>query len=266
MSWSAASGTRCGSSAGTSSEPCACTTASASASLKRARSSSSSTARSASTARRRSGSSVGVRLRAQHALEAPVALHDEVVVDVLGVEVGGPERVVVGRDRAEAREQEVGAGQQQRQRVRGAPDVGGRHQRVVAGARLEVVHHREQVLGDHLAHAVGHRAGDVDAVDAAVLRALRAGRARHGEAARLEVEHRAALGRAHQALGARARGEAHLEPARGVAGGQERLRPGRVVAVDEDLLGAVDRDRLGVRRQARACRARARGAPRRRTA
>ena len=101
---------------------------------------------------------LGVRLRPQHALEAPVALHDEVVVDVLGVEVGGPERVVVGRDRAEAREQEVGAGQQQRQRVRGAPDVGRRHQRVVAGARLEVVHHREQVLGDHLAHAVGHRA------------------------------------------------------------------------------------------------------------
>ena len=117
---------------------------------------------------------LGVRLRAQHALEAPVALHDEVVVDVLGVEVRGPERVVVGRDRAEAREQEVGAREQQRQRVRRAPDVGGRHQRVVAGARLEVVHHREQVLGDHLAHAVGHRTRDVDAVDAAVLGALRA--------------------------------------------------------------------------------------------
>ncbi len=191
-----------------------------------------------------------VRLRAQHALEAPVALHDQVVVDVLGVEVGGAERVVVGRDRAEAGEQEVGAGEQQRQRVRGAADVGGRHQGVVSGARLEVVHHREQVLRDHLAHAVGHRPGDVDAVDPAVLGALGARGARHGQTACLEIEHRAALGGAHQALGSRPRGEAHLEPARGVARGQERLRPGRVVAVDEDLLRAIDRDRLCVRREA----------------
>ena len=84
------------------------------------------------------------------------------------------ERVVVGRDRAEAGEEEVDAGQQQRQRVRGAADVGRGDQRVVAGAGLEVVQHHAEVLGDHLAHAVGHRADDVDAVDAAVLDALRA--------------------------------------------------------------------------------------------
>ena len=95
----------------------------------------------------------------------------------------------------------------------------------------------------------GHAGGDRHAVDAAVLHALRAGRAGDRDAARLEVQHRAALGGAHQALGARAAGEAHLQAARGVAGGEEGLRPRRVVAVDEDLLRAVDRDRLGVRRQ-----------------
>ena len=98
---------------------------------------------------------LGVAARPEAALEAPVALHDEVVVEVLRVEVRRPERVVVGRDRAEAGEQEVGAGQQQRQRVRGPPDVGEAHQRVVAGAGLEVAQHHAQVLGDHLAHAVG---------------------------------------------------------------------------------------------------------------
>ncbi len=87
------------------------------------------------------------------------------------------------------------------------------------------------------------------AVDPPVLHALRARRPRDGDAARLEVQHRAALGGAHQALGPGAAGEAHLEAARGVAGGEEGLRPRRVVAVHEDLLRAVDRDRLGVRRQ-----------------
>ena len=69
----------------------------------------------------------------------------------------------------------------------------------------------------------------------------------HGrEAARLEVEHREPLRGAHERLGARARGEAHLDSAGGVGGAEERLRPRRVVAVDEDGLGAVDRERLGV--------------------
>ena len=159
MSWSAASGhERAGRARARRGCRGPARTASTSSSLNVARSSSSRTR-----AQRLGGApaqrqQLGVGCGAQPALEAPVALHDEVVVDVLGVEVRGPERVVVGRDRAEAREQEVGAGQQQRQRVRGAPDVGGRHQRVVAGARLEVVHHHAEVLGDHLAHAVGHRA------------------------------------------------------------------------------------------------------------
>ncbi len=138
----------------------------------------------------------------QAALETPIALDDEVVVDVLGVEVRRAERVVVRGNRAEAREQEVGPGEQQRQRVRGSADVGGRHERVVAGARLEVVQHHAEVLGDHLAHPVRYRRGHVDTVDATVLHALRAGGTRHSDTPCLEVEHRAALGRAHQALGA----------------------------------------------------------------
>ena len=70
-----------------------------------------------------------------------------------------------------------------------------RHQRVVAGARLEVAGHHQEVLGHQLAHAAGHRAGDAGAVDAAVLHALDAHRAGQGDAARLEVEHRAAARR-----------------------------------------------------------------------
>ena len=41
-------------------------------------------------------------------------------------------------------------------------------------------------------------------------------------------------------------GEAHLHAARRVGRAEERLRPRRVVAVDEDGLGAVDGERLGV--------------------
>jgi len=70
--------------------------------------------------------------------------------------------------------------------------------------------------------------------------------ARECDAPGLQVQHRLALGAGHQHLGARARGHPHLHAAGGVRGGQERLRPGRVVPVGEDLLGAVERDGLGV--------------------
>ncbi len=108
------------------------------------------------------------------------------------------------------------------------------------------MHHHAEVLGDHLAHPVRDGRGDVDAVDAAVLDALSARSAGDRDAASLEVQHRLALGGAHQHLGAGAGGEARLQPARGVAGREERLRPRGVVAVHEDLLGAVDGDRLRV--------------------
>ena len=85
-----------------------------------------------------------------------------------------------------------------------------------------------------------------DARDRAVLDALRARGAHDRDAARLEVEHREPLRVAHQRLGAGAGGEAHLDAARGVRRAEECLRPGRVVAVDEDRLGAVDRERLRV--------------------
>ena len=51
---------------------------------------------------------------------------------------------------------------------------------------------------------------------------------------------------AHERLRAGARREAHLHAARRVRGAEERLRPRRVVAVDEDRLGAVDGQRLRV--------------------
>ena len=55
---------------------------------------------------------------------------------------------------------------------------------------------------------------------------------------------------AHQQLGRGAGGAARLDPARSIGGGEERLRPGRVVAIHERCLGAVDRHRLGVRGEA----------------
>ena len=163
----------------------------------------------------------------------------------------GPEGVVVGRDRAEAREQEVGAGQQQRQRVRRAPDVG----EADISVSLPVHDSRSCSITSRFSAITSRMPSGTLAVTetpsmppfctpcapAARVTAMQ-------RASRYSIELPSVV--AHQALGARARGEAHLEAARGVAGGQEGLRPGRVVAVDEDLLGAVDRDRLGVRRQA----------------
>ena len=121
-----------------------------------------------------------------------------------------------------------------------------RGDRVVARGDLEVEPGGDHVLGEDRPRAARQRQHERDARDRAVLHALRAGRAHDGDAARLEVEHRHPLRVAHQRLGAGARGEPHLDAARGVGGAEERLRPRRVVAVDEDLLGAVDRERLGV--------------------
>ena len=89
-----------------------------------------------------------------------------------------------------------------------------------------------------------------DAGDRAVLHALGAGCADDREAARLQVEHRAALRVAHQRLRAGAGGEAHLHASRCVGGRQKRLRPGRVVTVGEHRFGAVHGEGLGVRDEA----------------
>ena len=56
---------------------------------------------------------------------------------------------------------------------------------------------------------------------------------------------------AHERLRAGPRGEPNLDAAGGVGRGQESLRPGRVVAIMESLLGAVDGQGLGVGGQAR---------------
>lgn len=56
---------------------------------------------------------------------------------------------------------------------------------------------------------------------------------------------------AHQEFRARAGGCTRLDAARGVRGGEEGLRPGRIVAVDETVLRAVDRKGLRVGGKAR---------------
>ena len=121
-----------------------------------------------------------------------------------------------------------------------------RRDRVVARRDLEIEPGSDHVLGQDRPRPAGHGEDERDAGDRAVLHPLRAGRAHDGDAARLEVEHRHPLRVAHQRLGAGAGREPHLDAARGVGGAEERLRPRRVVAVDEDLLGAVDGQRLGV--------------------
>ena len=184
--------------------------------------------------------------RSQGAVHVPVALQHEEVVEVLGVEVGGSEHVVVAQDPAEAREEEVRAGEEEGHGVRRAAHVRLGDEGVVARARLEVAEHDEEVLGEQLAHAAGHGADHAGRVDAAVLHALGAHRPGERDAARLEVEHRLALGGAHERLRAAAARDPHLEAARGVGGAEKGLGPGRVVAVDEGALGAVHGDRLGV--------------------
>ena len=124
-----------------------------------------------------------------------------------------------------------------------------RGDRVVPGGDLEVEPRREHVLGEDRPRAAGHREHERDARDRPVLDALRAGRAHDRDAARLEVEHREPLRVAHQRLRPGARREAHLHAARRVRGREERLRPRRVVAVDEHGLGAVDGERLRVRHE-----------------
>ena len=76
------------------------------------------------------------------------------------------------------------------------------------------------------------------------------GSADEREAARLEIEHRLPLGLPHQRFGAAARGEANLDAAGRVSRREERLRPRRVVSVDEHGLGAVDGQRLGIGHEA----------------
>ena len=53
----------------------------------------------------------------------------------------------------------------------------------------------------------------------------------------------------HEQLRPRPRRAAHLDAARGIGRREKGFRPRRVVAIDEALLGAVDGDRLGVRRE-----------------
>ena len=137
-------------------------------------------------------------------------------------------------------------GQELAHQLRGLADRRVRGDRVVAGGHLEVVPRGEDVLREDRAGATRHGEDERDAGDRPVLDPLGAGRPDDGDAARLEVEHREALRVAHQRLGARTGGEAHLDPAGGVRRAEERLRPRRVVTVREDRLGAVHRERLRV--------------------
>ena len=189
------------------------------------------------------------RDRLEAGVDLPVALDRQPLVQVVGVVVAAAEHVVVARHHRVARGDEVGPGQELSHQLGGLAELGVRGDGVVAGGDLEVEPGGEDVLGEDLARSRRDGERERDARDGAVLHPLRAGGADGGEAARLEVEHGAALRVAHERLRAAAGGEAHLDAARGVGGGEQRLRPGRVVAVHEDRLGAVDGERLRVRHE-----------------
>ncbi len=141
---------------------------------------------------------------------------------------------------------EVRSGEELAHQLRGLADLRVGCDRVVPRGHLEVEPGGDHVLPEDRARASRHRQHERHAGDRAVLDALRSGRPHRRQAACLEVEHRESLRVAHQRLRAGAGGEAHLDAARRVGGAEKRLRPGRVVAVHEDGLGAVDRERLGV--------------------
>ncbi len=195
------------------------------------------------------GEQLGLGDRLDAGVHLPVALDREPLVEVVGVVVAAAERVVVAGHHRVAGRHEVGAGQELAHQLRGLADRGVRRDRVVARGHLEVEPRGDHVLAEDRPRAAGHREDERDARDRPVLHALRARGAHDRDAARLEVEHRLALGGAHQRLRPRARREAHLDAARRVGRAEERLRPGRVVAVGEDRLGAVHRERLGVRHE-----------------
>ena len=183
-------------------------------------------------------------------IDLPVALDREPLVQVVGVVVAAPERVVVAGHHGVAGRHEVGAREELAHQLGGLADGGVRRDRIVARRDLEIEPGGDHVLGEDRAGSARDRQDERDARDRAVLHALRAGGPHDRDAARLEVEHRLPLGRAHQRLRAGARREPHLHAARCVGRPEERLRPRRVVAVGEHGLGAVHRERLGVRHEA----------------
>ena len=117
------------------------------------------------------------------------------------------------------------------------------------GRDLQIEPGGQEVLRQDLPRSARHSEHERHARDGPVLHPLRAGRADSGEAPCLEVEHRLPLRVTHQRLRAAAGREPHLHAPRGVGGGEECLRPRRVVAVDEHRLRAVHRQRLGVRHE-----------------
>ena len=170
----------------------------------------------------------------------------EPLVDVVGIEVAAAEGVVVtGHDRV-ARRDEVGAGQQLTHQLRRLTD-----RRVRRRSRRCPTRPPDRATRRARSRRESPACRPEPRARARRTRSTRSGRpatpprARPRRSVRRE-EHRQPLRGPHQRLRAGAGREAHLHAARRVRRAEERLRPGRVVAVDEHRLGAVDGERLGV--------------------
>ena len=183
-------------------------------------------------------------------IDLPVALDRQPLVEVVRVEVPPAERVVVTRHHRVARGHEVRPRKELAHELGRLADLRVRRDRVVAGRDLEVEPRRQHVLAEDRPRPARHGEDERDTGDRTVLHPLRAGSAHDSEAASFEVEHREPLRVAHERLRPGAGREAHLHAARRVRRPQERLRPRRVVAVDEHRLGAVHRERLRVGHEA----------------
>ena len=167
------------------------------------------------------GDGIGLAYRADAAVDLHIALDDGPVIEIFGVEVAAAEHVVLFGDGAVAGADEIGAGDHLQHQFGRLAQVRVGGEGVVAGGAFQPQHRSQQVFGQYAAHSAGQRFRQGDAGDGAVLHALAAGAFRDEKAAGLEIEHRTLLGVAHQRLGAGAGGEAYLDAAAGVGGGQK---------------------------------------------
>ena len=117
---------------------------------------------------------------------------------------------------------------------------------VVGGGGLQVQQHSDQVLSSDGADTTGNTSGNTNTGDGTVLGTLNAGALGNCQAASFQVQHGLAFSIAHLDFGTGTGSETHLQAAGCIAGCQECLGVGGIVAVHEDGLSAVNGNGLSV--------------------
>ena len=184
--------------------------------------------------------------RLQTAVDLHVALDDVPVIIVVSIPVGTSEHIVVVGSCGVAGADVVSAGEQLRHGTSNTAQIGVGEGLVVGGGGLQVQQHSDQVLSSDGADTTGNTSGNTNTGDGTVLGTLNAGALGNCQAAGFQVQHGLAFSIAHLDFGTGTGSETHLQAAGCIAGCQECLGVGGVVAVHEDGLSAVDGDGLGV--------------------